>query len=106
MDKDFKAIRQALNGAKLSEEARVRALWCLEQLPALYRGLAETYESRYVDEISRLVSVMVGRLAEKTSDRPVAVAVEGRLRAMHERLGIPALSLKPLAPAKTPRQAS
>jgi hypothetical protein len=107
MEADLQAIRDAVSAATLSEDLRQGLLWCLDQLPGLYRELRQTCESRYTDEISRLVRVMLQRLAERDAACPdaakVAQVMALGLRAMHERLGIPRLDFKQPAPPKRAR---
>jgi hypothetical protein len=86
VDVDLQAVRDLLAAAALSDERRKAALQCVGQLPRLYRGLCETYESRYADEIARLVQA-VGTLAAGVPG--LAEAIIALLRDMQERLGIP-----------------
>jgi hypothetical protein len=92
VDADLQALRDLLAAAALSERSRAAALQCVGQLPRLYRGLCETYESRYADEIARLVQA-VCRLAAGVPG--LAEAITARLRGMQERLGIPGPEFKP-----------
>jgi hypothetical protein len=101
MEADFRAMRDIVDGAALSAEGRSTALWWFDQLPWPYRELGRTYDNRYLDEIRRLVQLMLKALTEK--DTPGVVGdILSRLLAMHERLGIPQLGLKAPAPAKRP----
>jgi hypothetical protein len=93
--KELQDIRGRIQKATLAEDARSTALWCLGRLPGLYQQFRETNNTRYGDEIQRLVNGLRGALAEDPTARE---AVTDRLVAMHERLGIPALRL-----AKPPR---
>jgi hypothetical protein len=91
VDADLQALRELLAAATLSDERRKAALQCVGQLPRLYRGLCETYESRYADEIARLVQA-VCRLAAGVPSLAEAITV--LLRDMQERLGIPGPDFK------------
>jgi hypothetical protein len=91
---EIAAIETLLTEADLPQDARQTALWCVRQLPGLYRDLARTYDSRHGDEILRL-----SRAASlKVSDLRVAEAIRGQLVGLHERLGFGALDLKPRRP--------
>ncbi len=95
---ELETIRRLMEGAKLAADTRSTALWCLGQLPHMYREFRETYDIRYGDEIRRLVEGLRAALAEATGVREV---ITDRLVAMHARLGIPALKL---AAIKQPRR--
>ncbi len=93
------AMRTLLQKARLAEEARHTALWCLDQLPALYADFRRNYESRFGDGILRLVRAILKRLAEVGTGEDaglVARALVSKLARLHVRLGLPPLVL-PLA---------
>jgi hypothetical protein len=100
---EIAAIATLLQGADMPEDARQTALWCIQQLPGLYRDLGRTYDSRHGDEILRL-----SRAASlKVPDAGVAEAIREQLVGLHERLGFGKLDLKPRRPpARRPRRAS
>jgi hypothetical protein len=101
MEADLQAVRDLVNAARLSESVRQTAVWCLDQLLSLYREFLQTCNQRQGDEIRRLVQGMIQGLAEEALARPVAEAIVDRLRAMHERLGMPALEFNfPKQPRK------
>jgi hypothetical protein len=77
-------LRALLEGADLTAEARHTALWCLGQLPALYRDLRQTDEQRFFDGIQRLARVVAGRDA----------AAIARFQALHRRLGLHELTFR------------
>jgi hypothetical protein len=72
-------------------------------LPPLYREFCRTHESRHGDEIRRLVQAVLMKLAETPEATGVAQAVLSQIQALHERLGLLGLNLKPLPPPKRPR---
>jgi hypothetical protein len=65
-----------------------------------------TYESRYGEEITRLVQGALSELFSSETASPatqqLAATISERLRLLHEQSGIPGLDLKPPRPA-TPR---
>jgi hypothetical protein len=105
VDADFQAIRDAVDGVKLSADQKHVVTWCLAQLPKLYREFSQTYEVRVKQQIAQLVQQVLHQLASAPDARAVAEAMTVRLCAMHERLGIPGPDFKPLPPpAKKSRQ--
>jgi hypothetical protein len=100
---EITTIERLLEGAEMPADARQTALWCVRQLPGLYRDLARTYDSRHGDEILRLSKAA----SLKVPDASVAEAVREQLVGLHERLGFGALDLKPpRPPARRSRKAS
>src|SRR5262249_8451847 len=99
-----KAIQDQLS--ELGDEVRAAAipdaskrttLWCVDKLPSLYSQFCLTYESRYGEEISRLVQGALNELNSKTAgkaEQQLAASLTKRLRLLHERSGIPELNLK------------
>jgi hypothetical protein len=88
MEAELQAVRAIVEAASLPESVRHTAAWCLDKLPPLYREFLNTFDQRHGDEIRRHVQAMLHQL-----DARLAEAVAGRFRAMHERLGLPALAL-------------
>jgi hypothetical protein len=73
------------------EERQV--LWCLSHLPAAYRELTQTYESRFADAI---VGHQQAALARVSTERGpgaalLAVNLRGKLQSLNERFGLRAL---------------
>jgi hypothetical protein len=88
-----------VQAAAVPEACKLTATRCLGQLPALYDKLQRTHESRYSDEITRLVRWMLKGLVQSTAARPEVQQLEAklidRLRLLHERFGLSPLNLKP-----------
>jgi hypothetical protein len=103
MDTDLQAIRDVVNATQLTDEARQTVAWCMDQLPGLYGNLARTYDAKYSDDIRRLVQAILTHLgaAKTPAARRAADAVTLQVLAMHERLGIPTLDLKPAGKRKS-----
>jgi hypothetical protein len=94
-------LRTLAQKANLTPEARHTALWCLDQLPPLYRDFSRTNESRFGDSISFLAKVALKRLGEAEMGPDagrVAAALVAQLAGLHERLGLAPLGLKITAP--------
>jgi hypothetical protein len=91
-------LRTQVQSARLAEEAKHTALWCLDQLPKLYADFLCTYESRFADAILRLARAVIKRLAEKGSGEDsglVAETLAAQLGGLHARLGLAPLVLRP-----------
>ena len=72
--------------------------WCFAKLPALYGKFYQTNESRYGEEITRLVQAMLSELnkGDKVSAaaRRLAANITEQLRLLHQQLGLAGLGLK------------
>ena len=87
----------------MADAPRQTVVSCLKKLPELYEKLASTYESRYADEILRLLRAMLA-FAPGLAEELISL-----LRSLHEGLRLPGLDLRLLAPAPakpTKRRAS
>ena len=86
--------------AAISDASKQTTLWCVSKLPPLYAKFCQTYESRYGDEITRLVQVALNDLANsKTASKEtqkLGVKITERLRLLHAQSGIPDLNIKSL----------
>ena len=107
MDEAFQAQLAALGdevvAAAIPEGCKQTAAWCIGQLPTLYAKFRQTYESRYGEEISRLVQWLLKELATSQQTCPeahkLAARIDDRLRLLHEQFGLPRLNLKSLRPS-------
>ena len=100
------ALEDEVRAAPLSEAGKHSALWCLGRLlpqDTLYR---QTCESRYGEEITRLVRGLLKVIIEDPGGGPsvqhVATRILDRLQILHEQLGLPGLDLP--APKPSPRR--
>jgi hypothetical protein len=100
------AIGDEVRSAAIPDASKQTALWCVDKLPTLYAQFRLSYESRYGDEISRLVQGALNELVSSetanVATQELAANITGRLQLLHEQSGIPRLTLKPPRPA-TPR---
>lgn len=83
----------------MADTCKKSALWSLQQLPALYARFCLTNESRYGEEISRLVQGVLNDLAQGTPTaelQELAAGVPDRLRVLHEQFGLPELTFSPI----------
>ena len=97
---ELTAIQHLVEAAGLPERQRQTIFWSLKQLPPLYHELMRTYESRYVDEILRLVTLIRAALANNGS-LELAEVIATRITDMHSRRGFPRLGLKPVTAPRT-----
>jgi hypothetical protein len=103
----FAALRKEVRAAAIPEDGKHTALWCIEQLPRLYAQFRQTSETRYSQEISRLLqAVLNGLVASKPvcpKAEQLAASISDRLRLLHDEFGIPALRLQ--SPGASARRA-
>ena len=82
----------------MSEGCRQTATWCVGRLPGLYSKLQQTNESRYGDEITRIVQALLNELTDSEKTRPgarqLADQITDQFRLLHETFGLPKLHLK------------
>jgi len=101
------ALGNEVRATDLSADATQTALWGLDQLPMLYAKFRLSNESRYGDEITRVVQgVLQGLLESKpasTAAQQLAARIPERLRHLHEEAGLPGLLLKAPRVAATTR---
>ena len=94
----FAALGDEVVAAAIPEGCKQTAAWCIGQLPALYAKFRQTCESRYGEEISRLVQSLLKELATSQQTCPeahqLAARIDDRLRLLHEQFGLPGLNLK------------
>jgi len=100
------ALEDEGRAAALSEAGERTALWCLGRLLPQYALYSQTCESRYGEEITRLVRGLLKVITEDPGGGPsvqhVATRILDRLQILHEQLGLPGLGL--LAPKLSPRR--
>jgi hypothetical protein len=91
-------MRNQIQESAIPDDRKQTAHWCLGQLPALYSKFFLTNESRYGDEIVRLVRCVQTELvkgqaaSDERQRRPISIP--DRLQQFHEKFGLPSLPLK------------
>ena len=100
------ALEDEVRAAALSEAGERTALWCLVRLLPQYAQYCQTRESRYGEEITRLVRGLLKVITEDPGGGPsvqyVAARILDRLQILHEQLGLTGLSLS--TPKLSPRR--
>jgi hypothetical protein len=95
-----------VEAAVIPVDGKHSAAWCVRQLPALYAKFRQTSESRYGEELTRLVRAVLRMLADPTGAFPgseaLAASLLVRLHRLHEQFGIPRLDFE-LPGAAKPR---
>jgi hypothetical protein len=99
------ALGDEVGAAAIPDGCKHTAVWCAGRLPGLYAQFRQTSESRYGDEITRLVQAALKELATSQRARPeaekLAASMTDRLRVLHEQFGLPGLNLTPLGARPT-----
>jgi hypothetical protein len=88
---ELEKVHALVHADRLAPDVLKTVTWCLDRLPNLYSKFVQTYESRYGEEIRRLVNGLLAKAGNATLKQ----AILAQLRTMHERLGIPDLNLAP-----------
>ncbi len=90
------AVEGEVRSTSLADDAKHTAVWCVRQLPPLYDKFRRTSESRYGDQITRLVRAALRTLADGNGNSPasrkLATSIPARLQSLHQRFGVPALN--------------
>jgi hypothetical protein len=98
------ALSNEVDATAIPSDCKYTAAWCLAKMPALYAQYQTTNESRFGDEITRLVQALITELTRSQGGCKEAYAIAsgmaGRFRTLHEKLGLPVLRLK--GPAGSP----
>jgi hypothetical protein len=92
------ALSKSVEATTVSPDCKHTIAWCLGKLPPLYANYQSSYESRYADEIRRLVQTLIQQLTDDTGGGAEAYQIGSgmaeRFQVLHERLNLPALILK------------
>src|SRR5262245_21299248 len=104
-ESDFERMGRLVQASDLADDDKQMAMGCLSKLPGLCEAFCRSYESRDVEEILRLERGMLARLTDPSHPslpaQDLARSLTGRLRVLHERLGLP--EIKPSKPLQISR---
>jgi hypothetical protein len=98
----FRNLHVAMRATGLSANRRKYVAGLIEQLPALYAKYRETSESRFGDEITELVQIVLRTLEAVPAAQELDAPFRAKLRLLHEELGVPQLPLKPVTRVTPP----
>src|SRR5947209_598299 len=101
----FAALEEAIRKTTVPAERKEVIAGSVRRLSALYTQFRETNESRYGDEITRVVQSVLKDLEACPEAQKLDAAFREKLWLLHEALGLPQLTLKRAALAK-PKKAS
>jgi hypothetical protein len=102
----FSELQAALEDTTLSDERKQFVASSVVKLAALYAQFRETNMSRFGDEISRLVQAVLYQLQECPEAGKLDADFVHGLHSLHQELGIPRLSLKPVKVPPKPKKRS
>ncbi len=94
----FKDLEDAVRATAVPADRQEVITNSVRLLPGLYARFRETDDSRYGDEIARVVQAILKDLEACPEAQKLDAAFREKLRLLHEELGVPKLALKP-APA-------
>jgi hypothetical protein len=106
MQAHFKALENAVKKTAIPADRQEVIATSIRRLPALYKEFRQTYESRYGNEITRVVQSLLKELEACPKAQKLDADFRVGLRLLHEELGLPALTLKAPAPRIKPLKTS
>ena len=105
MEAGLIGIRAMLDGAGLEADVKRSVLWSVDQLPPLYREFLRTYDVRYRDSIlGRVRGVLTTLSRDGAAGLRVTADLIKELHALHDRLNLTGLDIKPPAAPKPARK--
>ena len=96
----FQALQDALETTTISTESRQINAGRMGRLADIYTRFGENHESRYIEEMSRLVRLVLRELEGCPKAQALDAPFRDKLRLLHEELGLPALNLKSSSPSR------
>jgi hypothetical protein len=95
---EFVALVDEVMATAIPADCKHTAALCLAKLPSLYAAYRQTNESRYGDEIARLVQAVMTELTRSQvgcmEAQKIAAGMVDRFQRLHEKLSLPMLNLK------------
>jgi hypothetical protein len=101
----FKELEDAVRTTAVPPDRREVIAGSVRRLSALYTRFRETNDSRYGEEITRLVQGILQDLQACPEARGLDAAFRAKLQLLHEEAGVPPLALKPPPPAPGTKKA-
>jgi hypothetical protein len=100
----FRELEEDVRTTTVPADRKEAIAGSVKRLSALYTKFRETNDSRYGDEITRLVQGVLKELDACPEARRLDAAFRGKLRLLHEELGVPQLALKSAPPPPGPKK--
>ena len=100
----FQALQDAVCTTAIPADRQQVIATSIKRLSALYLQFRESNESRYGEEIARVVQSVLKELEACPEARKLDADFRAKLRLLHDELGVPGLLLKPQAPAPKARK--
>ena len=100
----FKDLEEAVRSTGVPADRREVIAGLVRRLPALYTQFRETNDSRWGEEIARVVQAVLKDLEACPEARKLDAAFRAKLSLLHEESGVPKLALKS-APSPGPKKA-
>jgi hypothetical protein len=101
----FQELEDALRATAVPTDRREVIAGCVRRLATLYTQSRQTNDSRYGEELTRLVQGILKELQACPEARKLEAAFRAKLRLLHEEAGVPPLALKPAPPAPGAKKA-
>jgi hypothetical protein len=95
----FQSLQDAVETTALTAERKEINARRIGRLADLYACFCKSYESRYLDEITGVVALVLREL-EGCPKAQALAPFRDNLMLLHEELGLPALNLKSPAPPR------
>ena len=94
----FQELEDAVQPTTIPADRKEVIAGSIKRLAALYTQFRQTNESRYFDEIARVVQGVLKDLEACPQAQKLDAAFRQKLWHLHEELGLPRLALKPASP--------
>ena len=101
----YKDLEAAVRSTAVPADRREVIAGLVRRLPALYTQFRETNESRWGEEITRVVQAVLKELEACPEARKLDAAFRAKLSLLHEELGVPKLTLKSAPKPPGPKKA-
>jgi hypothetical protein len=100
----FRDLEESVRTTAVLADRREVMAELVRRLPALYTKFRETNDSRYGDEITRVVEALLKELEACPEARKLDAAFRENLRHLHEESGVPKVALKSAPPPPGPKK--
>ena len=95
----FQELEEAVQNTSILADRKEVLAGSVQRLAALYTKFRQTDESRYFDEITRVIQGVLNELEACPDAQKLDAAFREKLRLLHEELGLPRFGAPVAAPA-------